>query len=221
MSDDRHSRASEPELVTDPEEKARLEARNALQQFDTVVELIEYWTGQDHRPFKLRPSAILQLHRVALAGLTLYAGNWRPAAIEIEGSKHEPVGAHLIPEKIEELCDYINDNWSRSPVHLAAYALWRMNWIHPFTDGNGRTARAVSYLVLCARLGYRLPGTNTIPEQISRDKAPYYKALESGDGGDLQPLEDLLSAMLATQLLGVHKTATSNGNDESHDRTFH
>lgn len=221
MSEERHSRAVEPELVTDPDEKARLEARNALRQFDTVVEIIEQWTATRDRPFRLRPSTILQLHREALAGLTVYAGNWRPAAIEIEGSKHEPVGAHLVPEKIEELCDYVNDNWSRAPLHLAAYTLWRLNWVHPFTDGNGRTARAVSYLVLCVRLGYRLPGTNTIPEQISRDKNPYYKALEAADGGDLTVLEELLATMLAKQLLGVHQAAISNGDATESERTFH
>lgn len=223
MSDeDRHSRAFEAELVSDPDEKARLEARNALRQFDTMIELVDtYTSATDPRPFRLRPSMILQLHRVAMRGLTGYAGNWRPAAIEIEGSKHQPLGAHLVPERIEELCDYVNENWSRSPVHLAAYCLWRLNWIHPFTDGNGRTARAVSYLVLCARLGYRVPGTRTIPEFIAADKKPYYEALEKADGGDLQPLEDLLATLLARQLLEIHRTATTNGEKSTAERTLH
>jgi fido (protein-threonine AMPylation protein) len=52
---------------------------------------------------------------------------------------------------------------------------------HPFTDGNGRTARAASYIVLCAHLGLRLPGSNTIPDQIAADKTPYYLALEAAD----------------------------------------
>jgi Fic family protein len=84
------------------------------------------------------------------------------------------------------------------------------------TDGNGRTARALSYLLLCARLGYRLPGTNTIPEQISKDKTPYYKALEAADKEwaenkkvDLSVLEKLLGDLLANQLVSVHDQATS------------
>ncbi len=113
------------------------------------------------------------------------------------------------------MCDYVNDNWEKSsPLHLASYALWKLNWIHPFTDGNGRTACAISYLLLCLRLGYRLPGTNTIPEQIAKDKTPYYKALEAADKAwagkkiDLSELEGLLSALLANQLVGVHEQAT-------------
>jgi Fic family protein len=84
-----------------------------------------------------------------LTALVLTPGNYRPAGVEIQGSRHQPVGAHLVPEQVEEMCDYMNENWEKSsPVHLSAYALWKLNWIHPFTDGNGRTARALSYLVL-------------------------------------------------------------------------
>ena len=208
---DRHSKASEVELVSDPEEIARLEARNALQQFDAVTTLIERWTAPDPPLFRLRPSVLLHLQRIALEGLSPYAGNFRPSDILIFGSRHTPPHAYEVPELVEELCDYVNSNWGRSPAHLAAYTLWRLNWIHPFTDGNGRTARAASYLVLCVRLGYRLPGTRTIPEQIASNKTPYYEALEAADSGDLRPLEDLLSSLLATQLLDVHKAATSEG----------
>ena len=50
------------------------------------------------------------LHREALAGISSYAGNYRPAGVEIEGSKHQPPGAHLVPEFVEELCDYVNEH---------------------------------------------------------------------------------------------------------------
>ena len=211
---DRHSKALQAELVSDPDEKAKLEALNGVKQFDAVTAMIETYS-EPEREFKLRPSHLLHLQRIALDGLTAYAGNYRPAGIEIRGSRHKPPGAHIVPEEIEHMCDYVNDHWQKSsPVHLAAYALWKLNWIHPFTDGNGRTARAISYLLLCVRLGYRLPGTNTIPEQIAKDKKPYYKALEAADKAwetkkiDLSELEELLSALLANQLVGVHQQAT-------------
>lgn len=207
--EDRHSKASEVDLVADPDEIARIEARNALRQFDEVISLVEQWVEPEYRPFKLRPSAILSLQRTALDGLSRYAGNFRPSGIEIGGSRHEPPPAHIVPEQVEDLCDYVNAKWTEtSAIHLAAYVLWRLNWIHPFTDGNGRTARAVSYLVLCVKLGYRLPGTRTIPEQIAANKRPYYTALEAADGGDLKPLEELLAGCLASQMLDVHRAAT-------------
>jgi len=218
----RHSKADEPAIVVDPAERAKLEARNALEQFDAVIGLVEQFTAAEHPPFRLRSSIILQLQRIALKGLSAYAGVFRPAGVDIGGSSHKPVEAHLVPTRVEEMGDYVTDNWSKAPIHLTAYVLWRLNWIHPFTDGNGRTARAVAYLVLCVRLGYRLPGTITIPELIAADKDPYYAALEAADAGDLTLLEKLLAALLAKQLYDIHRVATEgNGGSEPHDRTFH
>jgi Fic family protein len=97
---------------------------------------------------------------------------------------------------------------------LAAFVLWRLNWIHPFTDGNGRTSRAASYLVLCCRIGWVLPGKRTIPDQIAENKLPYYQALEEADDAersgqvDLTKTETMLSMMLARQLYAVHTDAT-------------
>lgn len=219
---ERHSKADELEIVVDPAERAKLEARNALEQFDVVMSLVEQFTGPDHLQFRLRSSMILQLQRIALKGLSAYAGVFRPAGVDIGGSKHKPTEAYLVPPRVEEMCDYVTENWSKPPIHLTAYVLWRLNWIHPFTDGNGRTARAVAYLVLCIRLGYRLPGTRTIPELIAVDKDPYYTALESADAGDLTVLEKLLAALLAKQLYDVHRTATEgNGGGDSANHTFH
>src|ERR1700687_4764895 len=143
--------------------------------------MVEYHLHPD-RPFRFRPSQILHLHRIALEGISSYAGNWRPAGIEIGGSKHRPVGAHQVPAMVEDLCEYVNENWTnQSALHLSAYVMWRLNWIHPFTDGNGRTSRAVSYLVLCLRIGHPLYGANSVPAQIAQDKKPYYQALEVAD----------------------------------------
>ena len=213
--EDRHSEALEAELITDPDQKAHQEAKNGIRQFDLAIEQIEYYLQPDRR-FKLRPSAVISLNRMALEGLNAFAGTYRPGAVEIKGSKHTPPGAHLVPELVEEMCDYVNTHWDRSAIHLAAYILWRLNWIHPFTDGNGRTTRATSFVVLCIRLGYRVPGTNTIPDQISRDKKPYYEALELADRAydaekkiDVGAMETLVSSLLAKQLAFIIRDSNS------------
>ncbi len=132
----------------------------------------------------------------------------------IEGSKHEPVGAHLVPEKIEELCDYVNQHWEHvTAIHLSAYIMWRLNWIHPFADGNGRTSRMLSYAVLCIRTGEVLPGRRTIPEQIVDNRGPYFDALDAADQADregrldLGAMEALLESLLAQQLMSVYAAA--------------
>ncbi|HWS72776.1 MAG TPA: Fic family protein [Thermoanaerobaculia bacterium] len=211
VADDRHSVAGEPEIISDPVERAHRETRNGLVQAEEVLQWVETFTAGD-RPFRLRPSLILGLHRTAMDGVTPLAGTWRNGPITISGSAHAPPPAFLVPELVEDLCEWVNDHWaSKTAVEISAYVMWRMNWIHPFVDGNGRTARAVSYLALCAHLGYRLPGTKTIPEHIAGNKEPYYAALEQADNTNLKPLIDYVTDLLARQLLDVFESATRAG----------
>jgi Fic family protein len=178
--------------------------------------------------FVLRTSKILDLHRIALDGLSAYAGNFRPDEVTIGQSKHTPPGAHLVPGLIEEMCDFVNDNFETAQaLHLCGYVMWRLNWIHPFTDGNGRTSRALAYFVLCAKIGYRLPGHETLPEQIAADKAPYYAALEDADLHwaetqlDLSKLEGLLDHCLAKQLLSAYEDAKNPDAGGPKERKLH
>jgi hypothetical protein len=108
------------------------------------------------------------------------------------------------------MCEYVNDHWQdEDRFHLAAYVMWRLNWIHPFVDGNGRTTRAVSYYVLCSKLGFRIPGVKTVPEMIAENKTPYYAALEAADHGhkdgeiNVSEMEELLRNLLARQMVLV------------------
>jgi Fic family protein len=87
--------------------------------------------------------------------------------------------------------------------------MWRLNWIHPYPDGNGRTSRSVSYHIVNVATGYLLPGEVTIPHQVAADKRAYYRALEAADAAfskgntDVSAMEDLLKHYLAKQLWGV------------------
>jgi Fic family protein len=102
----------------------------------------------------------------------------------------------------------------KSAIHLAAYIMWRINWVHPFDDGNGRTARAASYLVLCVKLGYRLPGRKSLIDLIVGNKPPYWAALEAADAAwangnrvDVGALESLLENLLGAQLVSILEDA--------------
>jgi Fic family protein len=205
----RHSRALEPDLIADPQQKAEAEAKNGLRQYDVGIRIIETAIERGTAEFKLRPSTMLALHREALTGISSYAGLWRPAGVEIQGSKHSPPGEHLVPELVENMCEYVNERWREATaIHLAAYLMWRLNWIHPFADGNGRTARMTSYVVMSIKIGRVLAGTPTIPEQIVGNRVPYFDALDEADeackkGG----INELLAALLAEQLMSIYRLA--------------
>lgn len=208
----RHSKALEPELIKDPKLRAEAEARNGLRQYDFAVQVVQ--TAIDREYFKLRLSLILSLQREALQGISAYAGNFRPGDVEIKHSRHSPPGAHLVPELVEDLCDYVNSNWeSASPIHLAAYVMWRLNWIHPFADGNGRTSRILSFVVLFTRLNALLPGTPTLPDLIIDHRPAYEAALDDADDKykmgqvDVSKMEELIESLLAKQLARVYELA--------------
>jgi fido (protein-threonine AMPylation protein) len=172
-----------------------------------MVELINDTLRSSQR-FRLRPSAIQELNRLSIKNIESEAGRWRDVPITIESSRHQPPPWEQVPGLIDDLCDYVNDHWDdRSPFHLSAYVMWRLNWIHPFVDGNGRTTRAVSYYVLCGKLGFHIPGVTTVPELIAQNKDSYYDALEAADATveranvDVSEMERLLSDLLAKQMV--------------------
>lgn len=106
--------------------------------------------------------------------------------------------------------DFVNDvnrNWdSLDPVVLCAHVLWKLNLIHPFINGNGRTARAACYFVLCVKSGGWLPGTTTLPELIRQNRDEYIKALQAADTAakagkiDLTELHTFLTKLLKIQM---------------------
>lgn len=89
----RHSKAELTVMVEDDLDKARKEASNAVKQAERVREYVI--AVLDGRPFKLRPSILLDLNRCAIEGLDAYAGVWRPAGIAIGDSEHTPPGGAL------------------------------------------------------------------------------------------------------------------------------
>jgi Fic family protein len=153
---------------------------------------------------------IQRLHSVAMKGLLDSAGQYRQGEVHIQNSPHKCPTWIAVPGLMTTLCAYVNQNWEgRDLIHLSAFVLWRLNWVHPFANGNGRTARASAYLVLCAKYGALFPPKNTIIEQIQRDKEPYYKLLREVDAAlaqtndidaSLAPLEAYLTGLLKEQI---------------------
>jgi fido (protein-threonine AMPylation protein) len=213
---ERHSRPvrTEPLPSLTAAQKAQQEAANTLLQYDRMVELIT--TSVRGARFQLRPHVIQELNRISMHRLEDDAGRWRDVGMAIGSSRHVPPPPIEVPRYIDELCDYVNERWrDRSALHLAAYVMWRLNWIHPFVDGNGRTTRALSYYVLCSKLGFHIPGVTTVPELVAENKAPYYKALEAADRAsetgdiDVSQMERLLGDLLAKQMVEALERASS------------
>ena len=102
------------------------------------------------KDFRLAEDAILRLHHLFYNGIDEErAGRYRTGQVFITGTEYIPPTAEEVPELMQAFIADVNEKRSKlHPVHLAAYAHRRLVDIHPFQDGNGRTARLLMNLIL-------------------------------------------------------------------------
>ncbi len=105
---------------------------------------------------------------------------------------------------MDQFISFIHENWfDATSTQLASYGLWRLNWIHPFIEGNGRTARAVCYYLLSVKEGRILGGSTIVPERIKVNRPQYINALRAADRAwdagklDLTEMEAFLAQLLS------------------------
>lgn len=105
-----------------------------------------------------------------------------------------------VPSLMDDMVNRVNRWWTEfTPISLAAHVLWRINWINPFVNGNGRTGRAASYFAICTHTGYWLAGTPILPEGL-KGHPEYYSALKMADAGHgLARLESVITELLLDQ----------------------
>ena len=157
------------------------------------------------RPF-LSQTIIKAINYHAVACLHTKAGEYRPCSVSV--GEYTPPEHHRVTDLMDDFVNLVNRHWvENDPVYLATHVLWRLNYIHPFINGNGRTARAACYFVLCVKVGGWLGGNIILPELLRRNRARYVEALkkvgesvaESGGVSKLAPLHGLMLELLAEQ----------------------
>lgn len=123
-----------------------------------------------------------------------------------DGIIHEYCPPVQVDSEIEMLLTWLDSYSQEDPVVVAAWAHHRFTQIHPYQDGNGRVARALTTMVL-ARAGL-------LPLVIDRDmRVEYLNALETADLGDLGPL--------ASQFARLERTAILQALSIDADREIH
>ncbi len=152
----------------------------------------------------LSSEVIKALNYHAISCLHTNAGEYRPCAVTV--GEYQPPAHYRVPALMDMFVDEVNRSWQDAdPVGLAAYVLWRLNHIHPFINGNGRTARVACYYVLCLKVGAWLPGDVILPELIRANREAYVAALKAADASlaagapDLSALHQYLTALLTAQ----------------------
>jgi Fic family protein len=135
---------------------------------------------------------LLDLHRIVLTRVEdRFAGFYRTGAVRIAGSNHIPPNPVKVPDLMDDLFTEIQT--ITDPVERAAKLHHGIARIHPFADGNGRTARLAMNFVLLAA-GYP---PISIPTEL---RQAYYNALEAADAGDFQSWLNFLTQQLDQEL---------------------
>lgn len=158
-----------------------------------AIEYVESLVEQDA---PLSALHVRQIHKLVLARIDdENAGQYRRTQVRIAGAQYVPPEAWEVPQRMQDW-----ENWLRQaehqlhPVVLAAQAHHRLAAIHPFIDGNGRTARLVMNLALF-RQGYP-------PTVILRaNRRQYYQALAQADSGRLEPLVNFVGKAVERSLI--------------------
>ncbi len=129
----------------------------------------------------------------------LLKGEWKRLPnnpIRPDGRVHEYCPPEFVQDEIDRLLAWHGAHESAGvcPEVEAAWLHHRFAQIHPFEDGNGRVARALTAAVFL-RADYLVL---VIRDEEHRD--PYLDALEAADGGDLKPLVDLFADVQGADL---------------------
>ena len=181
----------------------RVQEQNLIRQYDLLTACIEIGLIQGHTA--LDKYTLWALNHIAVANISQFGGRFRQEPIYV--GNHLPPHFKDVPEFMDRFISTIHENWFNwTATDLAAYGLWRLNWIHPFIEGNGRTARATCYYLLCVKTGNLLGGRRIVPERIRDDRAGYVDGLKAADRAwhegnlDFTVLEAYLARLLEAQL---------------------
>lgn len=139
---------------------------------------------------------IRQIHALVLRTIDDdSAGRYRQTQFYITGTNYVPPAPAFIPALMSQLVEWLASPQAAGlhPVERAALAHFRLVHIHPFVDGNGRTARLLMNLLLM-RDGYP-------PAVIRRQQRPsYYAALDKAHAGNTRPFITLIARVAERSL---------------------
>mgnify|MGYP000627319380 CR=1 FL=1 len=171
------------------------EVDNILQECNRIVaELV----GPGENP-KVTPEMIQHFNRQVLQNLEVdegvVPGVYRTHSVVV-GTVYRGAPAEDCSYLMERLCQWLNEGFSglgtdgRMPLAIlkAVLAHLYLAWIHPFGDGNGRTARLLEFYLLMDA-GVPVPAAHLLSDHYNKTRTEYYRQLDraSKSGGDVLP----------------------------------
>lgn len=190
---------------------------NQVNVIEALVHLLIHQFGVTEAGCEGAPNlnTLKEFHRTATLFLLLEPGEFRNIEVFVKKADgtviHTPPPPGEVAKHMEYFAAEILKRWPiYSAIEMGAYTLWLVNWVHPFKNGNGRTARAYSYACISLKLGFVLPGEPTVIDLIMQNREEYQDALKVADLGfeatgdpDLSAMNGFIERLLVQQLSAV------------------
>ena len=153
--------------------KDHLEAKDHYAALEYLYHLID-----KNMKHTISEILIKNLHQIIVQATDKeWAGKYRNAEVIIAGAKHRPINALQVQRQMQDLINWIDFHKNKLHIiELAALLHHKLVYIHPFFDGNGRTARLAMNLLLM-QAGYPLVVI------LKNDRKRYYNMLDKADNG--------------------------------------
>ncbi len=160
-----------------------------LLNYKDAMEFVSKYLGKDD---PITEGIMRELHKMTVEGVRggqADPGNYRNIQNYVVNSLtkeviYTPPPPFDVPYLMQELVEWLNRAEGLSPVLVAGIAQFQFVHIHPFIDGNGRTARLLSTLILY-KTGYDFKRLFTISEYYDKDRSSYYRAIQSVRDSDM------------------------------------
>lgn len=206
--------------------KAEVEARDRdiqeIINYRAVMEYLDEMSGVDASAgYSVR--TLTTIHKLTVARILPEegAGVYRKTQVVIKDAASgevtfRPPAAVEVPFQVEELFHWLNSEGAREhhPVLRAGIVHYELVRIHPYTDGNGRTSRAMALLVLL-REGYDVKRFFSLEEYFDRMVGEYYRALQRvvRENNDLTPWLEYFTLGLSNELSRVKEQVVKLSRD--------
>jgi len=160
-----------------------IDDKKELLNYKKAMDFISKYLGKED---PVTEGSIRELHKITVSGVRggqAEPGNYRKVQNYVVNSRTKEV-VYTPPPPLEvshlmrDFVEWLSKTEDLSPLLVAGITQFQFVHIHPFLDGNGRTARLLSTLILY-KTGYDFKRLFTISEYYDKDRPAYYKAIQS------------------------------------------
>ena len=175
-----------------------MEIKNVLRAYNKIVDQI-----RQHSSCEISAEQIKKDHATIMSGLDndlVTPGEVRTEAVVVNRYRGAP--AEDCEYLLMRLCEWLNEDWGFGENNSIVEAIFKaimghlyLAWIHPFADGNGRTARALELRILIAS-GVPMNAAHLLSNHYNETRSEYYTRLaETSSSGERKPTRFIMYAV--------------------------